>query len=192
MIVALLPGSRKQEIKQLLPLMLKAGQLINKEAPDTQFIIAKSPNLDARIYRDECDKYNSLNLKIVDGKTYDCLNIADFCLVCSGTATLETAIMQKPFLIVYKMNLLNYLHYRPQIKIPYIGIANIVAGKKIVPEFIQFNARPEKIARACLGFLQDPRQTKRMLEDLAYLKSILGEPGAAERAAKIILDFLQR
>jgi len=191
-IVALLPGSRKQEIKQLLPLMLKAGQLINKEAPDTQFIIAKSPNLDARIYRDECDKYNSLNLKIVDGKTYDCLNIADFCLVCSGTATLETAIMQKPFLIVYKMNLLNYLLYRPQVKIPYIGIVNIVAGKKIVPEFIQFNAQPEKIARACLGFLQDPRQTKRMLEDLAYLKSILGEPGAAERAAKIILDFLQR
>ena len=191
-IVALLPGSRKQEIRMLLPLMLEAAQLIRKEIPGAQFIIAKSANLDARIYRDECNKYNSLNLKVVDGKTYDCLNIADFCLVCSGTATLETAIMQKPFLIVYKMNLLNYLLYRPQVKIPYIGIVNIVAGKKIVPEFIQFNARPEKIAQAALELLQNPAQEKQMLESLSSVKASLGSPGAAERAAKIILDFLNK
>ncbi|MDD5128449.1 MAG: lipid-A-disaccharide synthase [Candidatus Omnitrophica bacterium] len=190
-VIALLPGSRKQEIRMLLPLMLKTAQLINKDIPDTQFIIAKSPNLDTRIYQDECKKYN-LNLKIIDGKTYDCLNIADFCLVCSGTATLETAIIQKPFVIVYKMNLFNYLLYRPQVKIPYIGIINIVAGRKIVPEYIQFNARPEIIAQAVLKFLQNPAQSKQMLEDLAYVKLNLGIPGAAERAAKLILDFLQK
>ena len=190
-VIALLPGSRKQEIKMLLPLMLKTAQLINKEIPDTKFIIAKSPNLDIQIYQKECKKY-ALNLKIVDGKTYDCLNIADFCLVCSGTATLETAIMQKPFVIVYRMNLLNYLLYRPQIKIPYIGMVNIVAGKKIVPEFIQFNARPEMISRAALDFLQKLELAKQMLKDLAYVKSSLGEPGAAERAAKLILEFLQK
>ncbi|MDD5409363.1 MAG: lipid-A-disaccharide synthase, partial [Candidatus Omnitrophica bacterium] len=120
-VIALLPGSRKQEIRMVLPLMLKTARLINKKIPNTQFIIAKSPSLDAQVYQKECKKF-SLNLKIVDGKTYDCLNIADFCLVCSGTATLETAIMQKPFVIVYKMNLLNYLLYRPQVKIPYIGM----------------------------------------------------------------------
>ena len=190
-IIALLPGSRKQEIRMLLPLMLKTAQLINKEIPNTQFIIAKSPNLDAQIYQKECEKF-TLNLKIVDGKTYDCLNIADFCLVCSGTATLETAIMQKPFMIAYKMNLLNYLFYRPQVKIPYIGMVNIVAGKKIVPEFIQFNARPEMIARATLEFLQKPEQAKQMLEDLAYVKASLGETGAADRAVKLILEFLQK
>jgi len=190
-VIALLPGSRKQEIRMLLPLMLKTAQFINKKIPNTQFIIAKAPNLDAQIYQKECKKF-TLNLNIVDGKTYDCLNIADFCLVCSGTATLETAIMQKPFVIVYKMNLLNYLLYRPQVKIPYIGMVNIVAGKKIVPEFIQFNARPEMIARAALDFLQKPEQTKQMLKDLAYVKSSLGEPGAAERAAKLILEFLQK
>lgn len=189
-VIALLPGSRKQEIRMVLPLMLKAAQLINKKIPNTQFIIAKAPNLDAQIYQKECRKY-TLDLKIIDGKTYDCLNIADFCLVCSGTATLETTIMQKPFVIVYKMNLLNYLLYRPQVKIPYIGMVNIVAGKKIVPEYIQFNAKPKMIARAALGFLQRPEQTKQMLEDLAYVKSSLGSPGAAERAAKLILDFLQ-
>lgn len=188
-VIALLPGSRKQEIRMVLPLMLKAAQLINKEIPNTQFIIAKSPNLDAQIYQKECKK-STLNLKIVEGKTYDCLNIADFCLVCSGTATLETTIMQKPFVIVYKMNLFNYLLYRPQVKIPYIGMVNIVAGKKIVPEFIQFNARPEMIARAAVGLLQRPEQARQMLEDLVYVKTNLGEPGAAERAAKLILKFL--
>ena len=190
-VIALLPGSRKQEIRIVLPVMLKAAQLINKEIPDTQFIIAKSSNIDTQIYQKECRKF-TLNLKIVDGRTYDCLNIADFSLVCSGTATLETAIMQKPFAIVYKTNLLNYLLYRPQVKIPYIGMVNIVAGKKIIPEFIQFNAQPRMIARLALELLQKSAQTKQMLEDLAYVKASLGSPGAAERAAKIILDFLQK
>ena len=190
-VIALLPGSRKQEIRKLLPIMLNAGQFINNKIPGMQFIIAKAPNLDARLYQDECDKYN-LNLKIVDGKTYDCLNSADFCLVCSGTATLETAIMQKPFMIIYKMNLLNYLLYRPQVKIPYIGMVNIVAGKKIVPEFIQFNAQPEMISRAALELLQNPAQEKQMLDSLASVKTSLGSPDAAERSAKIILDFLNK
>ncbi len=99
--------------------------------------------------------------------------------------------MQKPFVIVYKMNLWNYLLYRPQVKIPYIGMVNIVAGRKIVPEFIQFNAQPKMIARAAVELLQEPGRTKQMLEDLAGVKIRLGTPGAAERAAKLILEFLQ-
>ncbi len=188
--IALLPGSRKQEIKLILPIMLKAAQLINKQIPDTQFIIAKSPQLDAQIYQNEC-KRSDLDIKIVDGKAYDCLKIAEACLVCSGTATLEAAIMQKPFVIVYKMNLLNYLLYRPQVKIPYIGIVNIVAGRKIVPEFIQFNARPKMIANSIVELLQKPGCASRMISDLTAVKSSLGEPGAAGRAAKLILDFLK-
>jgi lipid-A-disaccharide synthase len=187
--IALLPGSRKQEIKLILPIMLKASRLINKQIPDTQFIIAKSPQLDAQIYQDEC-KMSDLDIKIVDGKTYDCLKIAEASLVCSGTATLEAAIMQKPFVIVYKMNLLNYLLYRPQIKIPYIGMVNIVAGRKIVPEFIQFNANPKKIADSIIKFLQEPEYTNRIIQDLKIVKTTLGEPGAAGRAAKLILDFI--
>lgn len=186
--IALLPGSRKQEIKLILPIMLKAARLINKQIPDTQFIIAKSPQLDARIYQDECKRFN-LDIKIVDGKTYDCLKIAEASLVCSGTATLEAAIMQKPFVIIYKMNLLNYLLYRPQVKIPHIGIVNIVAGRKIVPEFIQFNARPEMIAGSIVELLQ-PDHASRMISDLTALKNSLGEAGAAGRAAKLILDFI--
>jgi lipid-A-disaccharide synthase len=190
-IIALLPGSRKQEVKLILPLMLEAAQYINKAFGGTQFIIAKSPNLNTQIYQNVCKNF-ALDLKIIDDRTYDCLNIAQASLVCSGTATLEASIMQKPFVIVYKTNLLNYLLYRPQIKIPYIGMVNIVAGKKIIPEFIQFNAQPKMIADSIIELLKNPLSANRMSQDLKVVKDSLGQPGAAERAAKIILDFLQK
>jgi len=190
-IIALLPGSRKQEVKLILPLMLKAAQLINQTIPATQFIIAKSPNLDTQIYQNEC-KHLALDLKIINDRTYDCLNIAQASLVCSGTATLEAAIIQKPFVIVYKTNLFNYLLYRPQIKIPYIGMVNIVAGKMVVPEFIQFNARPKMIAKSIIELLRNPLAANHMSQDLKAVKDSLGEPGAADRAAKLILNFLQK
>ena len=188
--IALLPGSRKQEIENILPIMLKTAKLIRQEL-DAQFVIAKSPQVGWELYNRRIKGLN-LNIKIVEGKTYDCLNIADFCLVCSGTATIETAIMQKPFVIIYKMNILNYLLYRPQVRVPYIGMVNIVAGKKIIPEFIQFGACPRKIAREALKILKTPSEIERMKTELADVKSLLGEKSATSRAARIIVDFLNR
>jgi len=189
-IIALLPGSRKQEVRLILPIMLKAAQQINKTIGETQFIIAKSPNLDTQIYLDQCKEWN-LNLKIINDRTYDCLNVAQASMVCSGTATLEAAIIQKPFVIVYQTNLLNYLLYRPQVKIPYIGMVNIVAGKEIVPEFIQFKAKPKIIAKSIIELLNSPLLANRMSQDLKTVKDSLGQPGAAGRAAKLILNFLK-
>ncbi len=188
--ITLLPGSRKQEIKNILPIMLKSCTLINRQMKESQFVIAKSPHVDLDIYNRIIGGFN-IDLNIIEGKTYDCLNIADFCLVASGTATLETAIMQKPFAVIYKMNLLNYLLYRPQVKIPYIGMVNIVAGRKIVPEFIQFGATPKEISRQVLEILQNPSRIEQMQNGLAQVKSLLGEKGASLRAARIILDFLK-
>lgn len=190
-IIALLPGSRKQEVRIILPIMLKAAQIINKTIPQTQFIIAKSPSLDTQIYQNECKNFN-FDLKIIEGLTSDCLNMAEASMVCSGTATLEAAIIQKPFVIVYKTNLFNYLLYRPQIKIPYIGMVNIVAGRKIIPECIQFNAKPKNIAVSIIKFLQEPGYANQASQDLLTVKNSLGQPGASTRAAKLILDFLQK
>ena len=187
--IALLPGSRKQEILKILPVMLKAAGLITKKI-EAQFVIAKSPNVDWDIYN-RIIKNFSLDLKIVEGKTYDCLNISDFALVASGTATLETAIMQKPFAIIYKMGLLNYLLYRPQVKLPYIGMVNIVAGKKIVPEFIQFRTRPKRIADEVVSTLKDTNRINLIKSELAEVKTLLGEPGASHRAAQIVVNFLK-
>jgi lipid-A-disaccharide synthase len=190
-IIALLPGSRKQEVKLILPIMLKAAQRINAVFGETQFIIAKSFNLDLQIYQDAC-KNLALDFKIIDDQTYACLNIAQASLVCSGTATLEAAIIGKPFVVVYKTNLFNYLLYRPQVKIPYIGMVNIVAGRKIVPEYIQFAARPKMIASSIIELLGNPLLATRMSQELKTIKDSLGQPGAADRAAKLILNFLQK
>jgi len=189
--IALLPGSRKQEIKHILPVMLGAVNLMHKKNPDIQLVVAKSTQVDWDIYKRIAGN-SKAGLKIIEGQTYDCLNIADFCLVASGTATLETAIMQKPFAVIYKLGLLNYLLYRPQIKIPYIGMVNIVAGKMIVPEFIQFRATARTIAAAVLEILNDPSRIKEIKEQLSSVKSSLGAKGASLSAARIIVDFLNR
>ncbi|MDD5432366.1 MAG: lipid-A-disaccharide synthase [Candidatus Omnitrophica bacterium] len=188
--IAILPGSRKAEIKNILPIMLEAAEILSKKIPDIQFVIAKSPQVDMKDYKSIMSSFN-FDIKIIEGKTYDCLNVADFCFVCSGTATLETAIMQKPFCIIYKMNLLNYLLYRPQVKIPFIGMVNIVADKLIVPEFIQFRARPEDIAEKTLEIINLPSEINRIKDELAKVKDSLGETGASARAAKIVVDYLK-
>lgn len=189
--VALLPGSRKAEIKNILPVMLKACAIIRKNKFNTQFIIAKSPNVDLDLYKRQVKGVN-LEVKIAEGKTYDCLNSADFSLVCSGTATLEAAIMQKPFALVYKMSLLNYILYRPQVKLPYIGMVNIIAKRKIIPEFIQFRSSPKKIAEYVIRILNSPQESERIKFDLGGVKLLLGEKGAASRAARIVIDFINK
>jgi lipid-A-disaccharide synthase len=187
--IALLPGSRKQEIEYILPVMLQASLVLKKKIKDAQFIIAKSSQVDWEVYSQKVHGLD-LEVEVIEAQTYDCLRAADFCLVCSGTATLETAIMQKPFAIIYKMGFLNYLLYRPQVKVPFIGMVNIVAKKKIIPEFIQFQAKPKNIADEALKILQNPLSLEQIQNDLAQLRTALGEPGASLRAARLILDFL--
>ncbi len=184
-VITLLPGSRNAEIKNILPIMLNTCSIIQKDFSKLQIVIAKSTQIDWEIYNRLLSK-SKIKAQIVEGKTYDCLNIADFSLVASGTATLEAAIIQKPFAVIYKMNPLNYFLYRPMIKIPYIGMVNIVAGKMIVPEFIQFRARPALIAEEAVKTLRDTSKSKEIKEELAKIKTLLGEKGASLRAAKII------
>ena len=187
--IALLPGSRRQEITHLLPTMLEVSKRIQRTMPATQFIIAKSPHVNLDVYYKEIRK-SGLEVKIIEDKTYDCLYASDFCVVCSGTATLETAIMQRPFCVMYKMAALNYVVYRPQIKVPFIGMVNIVAGKRIVPEFIQYGATAQAISHYILQMLSDPAALERMHKELAPIRTLLGEKGASLRAAERILDFL--
>ncbi|MCK9572273.1 MAG: lipid-A-disaccharide synthase [Candidatus Omnitrophica bacterium] len=187
--LALLPGSRKQEIKYLLPVMLQATEMIARNFPQAQFVIAKSNHLETAVYQ-KILKNSKLTIKIVEGKTSDCLNASDLSLVCSGTATLEAGLIGKPFLIIYKMNLLNYLLYRPQIRVPCIGIINIIAGKKIIPEFIQFQATAANISRQAITLLNDQVQRQDMQNKLSAACLNLGLPGASKRAAEAILNFL--
>ena len=189
LVLALLPGSRISEVTHILPIMLESVKLIKEKIPHTESIIAKSRNIALSMYEGLTRK-TSIGAKIIEGRQYDCLEAADFVLVASGTATLEAAIMRKPNVIIYKMGLLNYLLYRPLVKIPFIGMENIVAEKCIAPEFIQFKAKPEAIAKKVLEILRDTQRLEELKKDFAALRERLGEPDAPLRAAKSIFTFI--
>ncbi len=189
--IALLPGSRRSEITNILPVMLDAAILMQKQTPGLQFIIAQAPNIDEYVYEDILKK-KGMTLLMEKGRAYDCINASDLALVASGTATLEAAILGKPLVVIYKMSLLNYLLYKPQVRVPYIGMVNIVAGKKVVPECIQFKATGKNIAHEALSILHNTQEYDRVLKELSSMKASLGQPGAPLRAAQIIAKFLSR
>lgn len=191
-IVALLPGSREIEIIRNLPIMIDASFIIKKRfGKDVKFVIAKVPAIKDEIYKNIV-KRCGFPIAIVEGYPYDCVNASDLVLVASGTATLETAILEKPMLIIYKVSLLTWLVGRMLVKIPNIGLANIVAGEKIVPEFIQFDATAQKIAEEAISLLSSPQKLSEIKTKLIKIKEKLGNSQASKRAAQIVLSLLQK
>jgi lipid-A-disaccharide synthase len=193
--IGLMPGSRAKEIERHLPCMLQAAQLLYKHNKERQFILLKSSSIPIElinnvIARSEATKQSfnikDLPLKIFDGPTYDGINAMDAAIVASGTATLETALLKKPMVIIYKTSWLTYTIAKAVIKIPFIGLVNIMAGKKIVDELIQNDANAVKIANSLESALYDHR----LVEELSAVKASLGKPGASLRAARLVLEGL--
>jgi lipid-A-disaccharide synthase len=197
-VVGILPGSRVQEIDRLLPVMLEAAKKIVKRVPETQFILPLSPTISAEQVRayiersvlKEKDTFNIPNLKIVRDANYHARSIMTLALVASGSATLENASLGIPMVIVYKVSFVSYLLARMLVKIPWIGMANIIAGRKIVPEFIQHEAEAGKIAQAAIEWLLSPSKLAQVKEELNKVKGKLGTAGASQRAARIILETI--
>lgn len=188
-IIALLPGSRTMEVKTLLKIFSGAAEMMSRELPGAQFVVAKYRNLPITLY-DEVLKGKSLDARIIDGDTYNILSISDFAIVASGTATLETAIMGTPFVIAYRVGLINYIAYKIVAKIKVLGLVNVIAGRIIVPEFLQYNATAKKIARESLEIMRNDTKRSAMVTELERVKSSLGDPGASQRAARAILPYL--
>ena len=189
--IALMPGSRENEIKRILPVMLDTALMLHEDNNQSQFIVVKSPSVAESVYTQILSRHRA-PARLIENSTYDILEIADFALICSGTATLEAAIMQTPMVIIYKVSFATWLCVRNLIKIPYIGLVNIVAGEKIVPEFVQFNARPDIIYKACKQIIYDKDKKEEMIEGLKKVKNSLGEPGASRRAAEAVISFLNQ
>ncbi|MDD3906253.1 MAG: lipid-A-disaccharide synthase [Candidatus Omnitrophica bacterium] len=188
--IAILPGSRAIEIKRLLPVMMRAASLIKNRLPDTQFLIAKYHGLPREMY-EKIVKGTGIDVKIVDGDTYNVAGAADLAIVASGTATLETAIIGTPLIIVYKVNFITHMAYKLVIRIKFLGIVNIIAGKEVAPELLQYNATAQNISKTAMAILSDPVKLRSMREDLSNVKASLGRPGASKRAAQAILPLLQ-
>ena len=186
-IIGLLPGSREVEVRRILPTLLAAGEKIQDKLPSSvRFVLVKAPHLPWELYRGIL-KGSSLNPKVVERWTYDEIFACDLVLVASGTATLECALLERPLLIIYKTSWPTYLISRLAIRIPMIGLVNVVAGKKIVPEFIQHRATPELIAQAALNLWADAAQREEMKSTFQKIRHSLGAPGASQRAAETIL-----
>jgi lipid-A-disaccharide synthase len=136
-------------------------------------------------------KRANFSIKVVEDATFNAQSIMDFALVASGSATLENACLGLPMLVVYKVHFTTWLLSKILLKIPYIGLVNVVAGKKVVPEFLQYGAKPGKIADTCLKILQDSKKLNEMKTELVKVKDKLGKPGAPRRAAQNILETLE-
>lgn len=182
-LVLLLPGSRKQEVSRMLPVMLEVA----RRRPELQFALALAPNLKAEAL--ELENAPS-NLKIVQGKTYDLLRVADFALVTSGTATLETALLNVPQIVCYRASRVSYEIARRVIRVPYISLVNLILGREAVPELIQQEMNADRLAALLDEKLLDENQRKKTLADYDELRDRLKRRGASERAAELIAEFL--
>ncbi|MCP4441188.1 MAG: lipid-A-disaccharide synthase [Aureispira sp.] len=183
-IIALLPGSRKQEILAMLNVMLSLVPLF----PDYQFVIAGAPSMPPSFYQQFTQQYSQVTL--VENQTYDLLSNSHAALVTSGTATLETALFKVPQVVCYKASALLYHVVKRIIKIPYIAIVNLIVGKEIVKELIQHELNTEQLQTELSKLLEGTARIE-LLTEYDHLHKLLGSSGASDRAAKGILDFLE-
>lgn len=207
-IIGLLPGSRRSEIERILPVMLKASERIHKKIPEAQFFILAAPGTEdnAFINRKTPPGVNGgaqgqgvfsaalfdrmPGVKVIPKSDYDLMSQADFLMIASGTATLEAAMLGVPFIIVYLTDWLTYFLAKLFVKIPYIGLVNVMAKRFVVPEFIQGKANPGTLAEGSLEFLLNPTLVKDVRKELQNVCRTIRSGGVSARAAKEVLEFL--
>ena len=188
--IALLPGSRRREVAYHLPPMLEAARRLNEEMA-VQFILVRASTVDRRIF-DEILARQPVRVSIADGNTYNILQLCDLVWTASGTATLETALMLRPMIIVYRLAWLTYGLARLLVRVKHIGMVNILAGEAVVPELIQGEVTAERILDASRHILGDPALQERIVGKLAQVREKLGAPGASGRVADIALSMMAK
>ncbi|MFH1287166.1 MAG: lipid-A-disaccharide synthase [bacterium] len=190
-IIGLLPGSRYEEINNLLPVMVNVCRKLKKNIPAIQFYICWANNLDIKLIEKRLKKAN-FPVSIISGWNYELISVSDLVMVASGTATLETAILETPMVILGKISFFSSLLARILIKIPYIGLPNILAGEMIVPELFQENVRTKKVFLAVLELIRNENTRKKMRNKLTAVREKLGDSGAAGRAARAIINEMDK
>lgn len=183
-IIALLPGSRKQEVERMLGTMLK----VIPHFPQYQFVIAGVSSLDKNLY---LRMMGNMDVRWVENQTYALLQNSSAALVTSGTATLEAALLAVPEVVCYKANRLSYLIAKSLVKVRFISLVNLVMNREVVKELIQDDFNEENLTRELERLLKDPKKQRQLLEDLGTLKDRLGNEGASEKAADVIISMIK-
>ncbi len=193
-LLCLLPGSRKGEIRKHLPVMLEAAQKIKAGCRELRCCIATNPDVSALV-KEIFDGFG-LDIKefvhVVEGRTYEAIKASRLCLAASGTVTLEAAIIGTPTVVMYKVSPMSYVVGKRLIRVPWISLVNLIAEKEVVPEFIQDRASPENIASCSLQILTDKRTEEDMKKGFKEVVRRLGDRGVASRAAKFALELLEQ
>ncbi|MCX2718075.1 lipid-A-disaccharide synthase [Lentiprolixibacter aurantiacus] len=179
-VIALLPGSRKQEVSRMLAIMLQTSA----DYPQYQFVVAGAPGLDASFYK---EILKDSNVTLIRNKTYELLSISEAALVTSGTATLETALIGIPQVVCYKGNWLSYQIAKRLITLNYISLVNLIMGKEVVEELIQSDLTPNNLSESLRKILSGPER-EQQIKDYQELKEKLGGPGASRKTARLILE----
>ncbi|MCF8041186.1 MAG: lipid-A-disaccharide synthase [Desulfarculaceae bacterium] len=189
-LVGLLPGSRMSEISRLLPLLLASARCMQKQRPGLHFVLPLAPGL----RREQVEPYlknTPRGLTVLAGRARQVMEQAKLLLVASGTATLQAALAGTPGVVVYKTGGFNYLVARSLIKVEYIAMPNLIAGRELMPELIQGEATPEKVAAEALSLLDDDQQRGRVIQGLNEVRAKLGGPGASRRVAELALEIME-
>ncbi len=189
-IVLLLPGSRTQEITNLLPVMLAAAEKIVKQVPDCQFYLPVASTISREMLQNILKNY-SLKVTLTDENTYDLMSIANTAIAASGTVTLEAALLKLPCVVIYKMATLTYWLGKLLVKIPHFSLPNIVAGRQVIPELLQDAVSADQITRKILPMLLDNQEKNRLQHDLTEVRQKLGDIGAVDRVARVIIEVAQ-
>lgn len=188
-IVGLLPGSRANEIKRMLPVMLAAAEKVQAALPDCQFILPQAGSIDDALLATNFSQ-SPLAINVVKNQPYDVIQCCDAVMTTSGTATLEIALLTVPMVICYKLSPVTYWLGRLLVKIPFIGLPNIVSGKAIIKELIQHEATAENLADEVLKLLNDNAYAEQMRQNLVRVKQQLGQGGGSKNMAQLALEML--
>jgi lipid-A-disaccharide synthase len=189
-IIGLLPGSRNSELKYLLDIMINSANEIKKYIKGCQFILPVANTLNTEDIKDRINS-NALDIKIVEGKSYDVMNCCDFLIIASGSATLEAALLGCPMVIIYKLNCVTYWLARVLVKIKLYGLVNIVAGEEVVPELIQSKATVKNITKEVVTLMNDTGRRENLRSRLLKVRKSLGDPGVLDRVAESMIDFIR-
>ena len=188
-ILGLLPGSRGDEIRNLLPLMIRAVEILSHHYPDLVCVLPVASTISLDLIQSILSQ-SPVKIKISQDNLYKTLSVCELALVASGTATLETAIMGVPMVILYRVSPVSFWVAKMVVKVSYIGLANLVAGEKIVPELIQDEVIPHRLAHEALDILRSGQNRENMIKKLRMVKQKLGRGGASDRTARIAMEVM--
>ncbi|MDP3981523.1 MAG: lipid-A-disaccharide synthase [Chlamydiota bacterium] len=188
-VISILPGSRMNEINRHLDILVQSARLVRNIYPKACFLIPCASEFIYGVIRQHVK--NDSFIHVLQGSMRDCLEVSQLAWVCSGTATLETGVIGVPMIVIYKVSKLTAWLARILIKVPYIGLVNLVAGKRIVPELLQKEVNPNTIKDLSVPLIEKKSEYEKMHMELSGIREKLGAPGASRRAAKCIMECIE-